>query len=184
MTPEIILIAIDPGGTSGLCRITVPTLSIFGDWPSEILEWDYFALNGKETKQAKEIAEYARQQQGLAFKVGPAIVSEAWDQDPSFKSTDQEALSPCRINAMLSLLHDLGLMGDSTLTLQPRALAMSTMTDERLRDRKMYVGHKDIRAATRHALTALRRAKTNPALAEQLWPYAAAHWEDLEVAYG
>lgn len=184
MTPEIILIAIDPGGTSGLCRITVPTLAIFGDWPSEIVEWDYFALNGRETKQAKEIAEYARQQQGLAFRVGPAIVSENWDQDPSFKSTDSEALSPCRINAMLALLHDLGLMGDATLTLQPRSIAMSTMTDDRLRDRHMYVGHKDIRAATRHALTALRRAKENPEFAERLWPYAAAHWEDLEVAYG
>jgi hypothetical protein len=184
MTPEIIIIAIDPGGTSGLCRITVPTLSIFGNWPAEIIEWDYFALNGRETKQAREIAEYARQQQGLAFKVGPAVVSENWDQDPSFKSTDSEALSPCRINAMLAVLLDLGLMGDATLTLQPRAMAMSTMTDERLKQRHMYVTHKDIRAATRHALTALRRAKTNPDLAVKLWPYAAAHWEDLEVAYG
>jgi hypothetical protein len=184
MTPELIVIAIDPGGTSGLCRITVPTLSIFGDWPSEIIEWDYFALNGKETKQAKEIAEYARQQQGLAFRVGPAIVSEAWDQDPSFKSTDSEALSPCRINAMLEMEHDLRLMGDATLSFQPRTIAMTTYTDDRLRDRKMYVAHKDIRAATRHALTALRRAKENPTFAAILWPYAAAHWEDLEVAYG
>jgi hypothetical protein len=184
MTPELIIIAIDPGGTSGLCRITVPTLAIFGDWPSEIIEWDYFALNGKEAKQATEIARYAREQQGLTFKVGPAIVSEAWDQDPSFKSTDSEALSPARINAMLDLLSYMEMMGDSTFTLQPRTLAMTTYTDDRLRDRKMYVAHKDIRAATRHALTALRRAKTNPELAQNLWPYAAAHWEDLEVAYG
>lgn len=184
MTPEIILVAIDPGGTTGLCRITVPTLAIFGDAPSEIIEWDYFALNGYEAKQAQEIAQYAREQQGLAFRVGPAIVTEAWDQDPSFKSTDSEALSPCRINAMLEMERHLGLLGDSTLTHQPRTMAMTTMTDERLRQRKMYVAHKDIRAATRHALTALRRAKENPKFAEQLWPYAAAHWEDLEVAYG
>jgi hypothetical protein len=183
VTPEIIVIGIDPGGTTGWCRITVPTLSIFGKWPSEIIEWDYGALNGPEAKQAQEIARYAREQQGLCYGVGPAIVTEAWDQDPSFKSTDSQALSPCRINAMLELLDYMDMLGDSTLTQQPRTMAMTTMTDERLHKRRMYVAHKDIRAATRHAITALRRAHTNPDFRAKLWPYAAAHWEDLLVAY-
>ncbi len=184
MTPLIHIMGIDPGGTTGWCRITVPTLAIFGDAESEIVEWDYGALNGSETKQAREIAVLCRETQGLAYNIGVAAVSEAWDQDPTFKSTDPEALSPCRINAMLELLSDLNMMGDATLTTQPRSMAMSTATDERLKKWKMYVTHKDIRAATRHAVTALRRAKSNPAFAAQLWPYAADRWEDLLVAYG
>lgn len=172
MTPDLHIIGVDPGGTTGICRITIPRLSIFGDANPEIKEWDFFALNGPEPKQATEIARYARETQSLAYLVGPAIVSEAWDQDPEFKSTDQEALSPCRINAMLQLLEYQGKIGDSTLTFQPRAMAMQTATDERLKKWGMYVKHKDIRAAVRHAITMLRRARQNPELAVKLWPNA------------
>jgi hypothetical protein len=172
MTPDLHLIGVDPGGTTGVTRLTFPRMSIFGDEAPEILEWDYFALSGPEPQQALEIARYVRETQSLSYKVGPAVVSEAWDQDPSFKSTDPEALSPVRINAMLKLLRHQGLLGDATLTTQPRAMAMSTATDERLRKWRLYVPHKDIRASTRHAITALRRARTNPALAEELWPWA------------
>ncbi|HEX4714325.1 MAG TPA: hypothetical protein VH164_05295, partial [Ktedonobacteraceae bacterium] len=158
MTPELHIIGFDPGGTSGVTRLTFPRLSVFGDEPPEILEWDYFALSGPEPKQATELARYAREVQSLSYKVGPAIVSEAWDQDPKFKSTDPEALSPVRINAMLELLEFQGRLGDASLNFQPRAMAMQTATDERLKKWRLYVAHKDIRASTRHAITALRRA--------------------------
>lgn len=177
MTPELHIIGVDPGGTTGVCRITVPRQSIFGDWDPEIIEWDYFAISGPEPKQAIEIAGYAREVQSLDYKVGPAVISEAWDQDPGFKSTDPEALSPCRINAMLILLMHQKMFNDATLTFQPRSLAMGTFTDERLKKRRMYVDHKDIRAATKHALMGLRRAHENPEFAAQLWPYAST-WRD------
>jgi hypothetical protein len=147
-------------------------LSIFGDQPSEIIEWDYGTFQGPEPKQAREIASYVREQQGMSYKVGPAVITEAWDQDPTFKSTDPEALSPCRINAMLDLLHYMNLMDDATITQQPRSMAMSTATDERLKKWKLYVAHKDIRAATRHAITALRRAGQSREFALKLWPNA------------
>lgn len=172
MTPELHLIGVDPGGTTGVTRITIPRLSIFGSQQPEILEWDYFALNGPEPKQVTEIARYARETQSMSYKIGPAIVSEAWDQDPTFKSTDPEALSPCRINAMLELLLFQGKLADATLIFQSRTMAMQTATDERLKKWRMYVAHKDIRASTRHAITALRRARQNPELADKLWPNA------------
>lgn len=171
MTPELIIIGIDPGGTTGFCRITIPRLSIFGNQAPEIIEWDYGTFQGPEPKQAQEIARYAREQQGLTYKVGPAILSEAWTQDQSFKSTDPEALSPCRINAMLEMEKHLGLFEDATLNYQNRTMRL-TMTEERLRSRGMYVEHKDIRAATQHALTGLRRAHENPEFALKLWPNA------------
>lgn len=175
MTPELHIIGIDPGGTTGVTRITIPRLSIFGNQAPEIIEWDYFAVNGTEPKQAVEIARYARETQSLAYLVGPALLSEAWDQDPDFKSTDSEPLSPVRINAMLRLLDYQHLLGDSTLNFQPRALAMQFATDERLKKRGLYVDHKDIRAATRHAITGLRRARENPEFASILWPNARLH---------
>jgi hypothetical protein len=149
----------------------VPRLSIFGNLPPEILEWDYFALYGPEAQQATELARYARETQSLSYKVGPAIVSEPWEQDPTFKSTDPEALSPCRINAQLELLKYQNMLADATLNYQPRSLRLS-ITEERLKKQRMYVSHKDIRAATQHAVMALRRAHQNPDLADQFWPNA------------
>lgn len=172
MTPELHVIGVDPGGTTGVCRITVPRLAIFGNEPSSIIEWDYFALNGPEPQQATELARYVRETQSLSYKIGPAIVPEQWDQDPSFKSTDPEALSPVRINAMIVLLKYQKLLGDATVTFQSRTIAATTATDDRLRKWRMYVNQRDIRAATRHAITALRRASQNPEFADLLWPNA------------
>lgn len=177
MSPRYIhVIGIDPGGTTGWCRITVPRTSIFPgtsvfeDDPREIHEWDYGAFVGPEAKQAVEIARLARETQSLDYGIGPAILPEAWDQEPSFKSTDPEALSPCRIGAMLTLLHYQGQMGDSTLNFQSRTMAMRTATDERLKSWRIYVEHKDIRAATKHAITGVRRAAEDYAFAKMLWP--------------
>lgn len=177
MSPRYIhVIGIDPGGTTGWCRITVPRTSIFPgtsvfeDDAREIHEWDYGVFTGPEPKQAMEIARLVVETQSLDYGIGPAVVPEAWDQDEKFKSKDPEALSPCRIGAMLTLLHYQKRLGDATLTFQSRAMAMSTATDERLRAWRIYVEHKDIRAAVKHAITSVRRAAENWEFAKLLWP--------------
>lgn len=184
MTPELNVLGVDPGGGTGWCRITIPRLSIFGDEPPRIIEWDYGLIRGTEPEQAIEIARLAREIQSLTYKVGPAIVVEDWDITPTNNTTDPESLSPVRIGAMLRMLHHqtnmegtvkVAWLGDSTLTFQGRTIAKTTMTDDRLKSRHMYVEQKDIRDATRHALTMLRRAHQNPELAADLWPYAAQH---------
>jgi hypothetical protein len=171
-TPHLHVIGIDPGGTTAYCRITVPRLCIFGDEEADILEWDYGEWYAAEPAMSLEVARLVREVQGLDYKTGPAVVAEQWDIDPSFKSTDQETYSPVRINAQLEFLHWEGRMGDATLTFQSRTIAFGTFTDARLKKRGLYVeGSDHIRAATKHALTALRRARENVQFAHELWPY-------------
>lgn len=177
VTKELHLSGFDPGGTSAYALLTVSRYCIFADEEPAILEWDYGELNGPETKQALEFARLCREWQGLAYKCGPAVVSERWDADPGFKNTDQEQYSPIRINAMLQLLWDEfpHLRGDATLHFQSRTQAFRAFNDERLRSRGLWVeGSEHIRAATKHALTALRRARENAAFAHELWPYPAS----------
>jgi hypothetical protein len=175
MAPKAIhIIGIDPGGTTGYCRLTIPRLSIFGDEPPEILDRDYGEFNGLESEQAVDIASFARQVQSMDYKVGPALVIEDWDIDPRFKSTDPETLSPVRLGAMLTLLRHMGKLNDATLTFQGRSIAKQTMTDDRLKSRNLYVpGSEHIRDAHRHALTALRRAREKKEFAVSLWPHLA-----------
>lgn len=165
------VMGIDPGSTTGWYNITFPRLCIFGDEPAQIIEVDYGEFNGDEARQAVELARLAREIQSLDFKYGPAMIVEQWDSDPSFKSTDPEVLSPVRIGAMLSLLKYQKQVGDATLHFQSRALAFGTATDERLHKWKLWVAGSDhIRAASRHAIVALRRARENPEFARELWP--------------
>jgi hypothetical protein len=173
-TKHLHVLAIDPGGTSGWVCITVPRLCVFGPAPSEIWEWDYGEFSGAEPVQAIAIARLAREIQSLDYLIGPAIIVEDWDIDTKFKSTDPETLSPVRLGAMLTLLQHQKLLGDATLHFQGRGIAFSTMTDDRLRRNGLWVeGSDHIRAATRHAITALRLARENPVFAKELWPNGA-----------
>lgn len=175
-TRNIHVLAIDPGKTTGWVILTVPRLSIFADEPSRILEWDYGEFTGPEPVQATAIAELARVTQSLDYLTGPAIIVEGWDQDPNFKSTDEETLSPVRLGAMLSLLSFQKKLGDATIHFQSRTLAFGSKatTDEKLKKYGLYVeGSDHIRAAIKHAIVALRRARENTQFAIALWPYPA-----------
>ena len=177
MTPELHIVGIDPGGTTGWCILTIPTKSIFGNESGAILNWETGEWFGDENKQTDAICEFARTRQSLAYKVGPALVVEKWDHDPSFNNTDEEPYSPLRIGAKLGYAQHLGKIGDATLSWQGRTQAKSTATDARLREWGLYTrGSDHERDATRHAITALRRAKTDPRWATRLWPYAAAYY--------
>lgn len=187
MEKNIHVVGIDPGGTTGWCRLTIPRAAMFEGAPSRIVEWDYGVFSGAETEQVKAVCRLAREIQGLAYGVGPALVVEDWDSDPSFKSTDPEALSPVRIGAMLRFAHSLGadmtgwkvvgrsFLGDSTLTFQGRTIAKSTATDERLKAWGLWSTITHTRDATRHAIVALRRARQNEEMAAAMWPAAARY---------
>jgi hypothetical protein len=171
-TDHLHIMGIDPGGTTGWYLLTVPRDCIFGDAPSQILEHDWGEFDGPEWQQAIEIARLAREIQSLDYKTGVALIIEAWDQDPTFKNTDSEPLSPVRIGAMLDLLLHQRMIADATLHFQSRTLAFTTVTDERLKRWGLWVkGSDHVRAALRHAITALRRARTNPEFAAELWTY-------------
>jgi hypothetical protein len=171
-TKHIHVLGIDPGDETGWCWLTVLRSAIFGDDDPSVIEWDYGTFTGPEPGQAIAISRKAREIQSLDYKTGPAIVSEQWDIDPSFKSTDPAVMSPVRINAQLELLAYENRMGDATLHFQSRSLAFHTYTDERLKRLQLYVpGPDHIRSATRHALMLLRRARERRSYALELWPY-------------
>lgn len=145
---------------------------MYGDEPSQIIEHDWGEFTGPEPKQSIEIARLAREIQSLDYKTGPAIICEAWDIDPRFHSIDPEILSPIRIGAQLELLKEQKQLADATLHFQSRSLAFSTATDDRLKRWRLWVqGSDHVRAALRHAITALRRARENPEFIKELWPY-------------
>jgi len=140
----------------GWCWLTVPRTSIFAETEPEITEWDYGRVPGAtiDTLPAAAIwlARKAREIQGLDYRTGPAIVSEKHDTP---------------INSMLELLAYEKRLGDATLHFQLTAKP----EDDVLRRLGMYVDDLDIRAATRQALTLLRRAREDTGFAHERWPY-------------
>ena len=71
---------------------------------------------------------------------------------------------------MLELLHYEKRMGDATLHFQERIL-IKNVTDEVLKRQHMLGSQPDIKAAIKHALIVLRRAREDTDFAYALWPY-------------
>lgn len=160
MAPSAIhVLGIDPGITTGWCLITVPRACIFGNEESKVLEWDYGEVTGSEPEQVVKLARLMREIQSLDYKVGPAVIVEDFTIQPHMVSTDPEVLAPVRIAAMIFYAAHRGECGDSRIILQNRQIAKETMNDDRLRRSGYWVeGSDHIRDATKHAITALRRA--------------------------
>lgn len=168
--PELKILGIDPGGTTGWARLVVPRKSIYGDEPRRIIEWEWGEVYGPEEKQVDELAGLVRATQGLSYQVGPAVVVEDFDIEPHNRTRDREMLSPVRIAAMLRYAQHLGKLQDAQIVMQGRQLAKGTATDDRLRHWGLYIkGSDHARDAMRHAITALRRASENPAFLEKMW---------------
>ncbi len=101
-----------------------------------------------------------------------AIVCEDFDLMPRYPNTNAHTvLSPVRIAAKLALLACLDKIGDARLVMQGRTMAKSTATDDRLRAWGLYADRAGdhVGDATRHAITAVRRAKDSRELRENMW---------------
>jgi hypothetical protein len=169
------LVAIDPGGVSGWAHFIVPRASMFRDAPSEIVDWGTGEVYGDEDSQAIELARLVREIQGMDYKLGPAVIIEDFDFGSPLR--DPEVYSPVRVAAKLKLLHHMHLMDDSRIVMQSRTTAMSTATDERLKKWGFYKpGSEHEKDATRHGITALRRAKRKRAFRDRLWD---ARWAGI-----
>jgi squalene cyclase len=64
-------------------------------------------------------------------------------------------------------------LNDGRVILQNRAIAKSTATDDRLKAWGLYDTNSGphARDATRHAITALRRARDKPKFRDEMWAY-------------
>lgn len=170
------LFAIDPGGVTGWAHFIIPRASMFRDEPSEVTSWGTGEVYGDEDDQAIALARLIREIQGMDYKLGPAVICE--DFDFGSPLSDPEVYSPVRIAAKLKLLHHMHMTGDARFLMQSRTMAKKTATDERLKAWGYWVpsSHEHERDATRHAITALRRAKQKKVIREKLWD---AHWAGI-----
>ncbi|HEX4716147.1 MAG TPA: hypothetical protein VH164_14595, partial [Ktedonobacteraceae bacterium] len=176
---ELHVIGIDPGKVTGWSRFTVPRENFFPeeyqggpDQRDPVLEWEYGEISGRESDQVWELCRLVRTVQGLAYKVGPAVVVEGFDfGNPN---RDPEVYSPVRLAAMLTFCAErTALLDSARVSIMPRTLPKEAYTDERLKALGYYVkGPDHMRDSVRIALTALKRARTGNRRYEirtQLW---------------
>ncbi|HXS25765.1 MAG TPA: hypothetical protein VN719_16135 [Gemmatimonadales bacterium] len=173
---EIHVLGIDPGVTTGWARITVPRLSIWGSEPSKICSWKTGQLRGRISDQVWAMCEIIRETQSLAYKLGPAVVTEDFDFGRPLK--DPEVYTPVYFAQQLRFCFErTALCNDARLVMQGRDIAKSSFDDARLAAAGLWAarGQTDHeRDALRHALTALRRAKRSFNLRCEMWDPAHA----------
>lgn len=162
---ELALIALDPGGTTGWCLMSIgmqamvdPEFRIL----NSIAMYTFGEVRGNEHEQLSEIENL------IDAWPGAAVVRE--DFILRTQSKDPRVLSPVRLG--FGIDHLMYQRGRTAFTQQP-AMAKTTATDERLKSWGLYrPGSDHARDATRHAITFARRAKDNKKLLLQAWPHA------------
>lgn len=162
MSDSVAVLALDPGGTTGVSFILVSAAAL-SDPRTKVLRsiqlWDQWELNSHENQQITDITTIMRQ------RPEAAIVTE----DFQLRTMAAE-LSPVRITAAVDwwLSHE---MPHRPLFRQMPSLG-KRITDDRLQRWGYYKNDKRVHArdATRHALMFLRRAKKNDKLRQEAWP--------------
>jgi hypothetical protein len=175
------VIAIDPGGTTGWELLCIYPDALVKDDVSILASVAHRAhglIGGREgeweeDKQVDEIVEL------IDSWPDAAIVIESFTLRKF--SAGKELLSPVRITAKIERElwagdavdfagERIGAPPRAYFT-QPSSLAFTTCTDLRLKEWNMYTpGPDHVRAATKHALTFLRRAKERKLLRNRAWP--------------
>lgn len=161
--------AVDPGETTGWALLTVSAACLLDRRTSlfEDLEFDCGQVTGSEDIQAVELGEMLWQ-----FR-GPVIIEDFILRQ--FRQ-DRSLLAPIRLTAKLEYEiyisnEQRGNTGKQRVKKQQPSLAKTTATDERLKEWGLWeVGAPHARDAIRHAVTFLRRAKTDRKLLLWGWP--------------
>lgn len=163
MDNTIYAFAIDPGISTGWAVIGVDSDSIFGSAPGNIQDWQFGQIDGPLTGQVVTIRSLIKRFSPAAF------ISE--DFSPREANSSAEYISPIALRSMCQLAVSIGYIPDiPTVHLQMPGLAMSTATDQRLRVWGLYSkGSRHARDATRHAITFIRRAKSDSRLRREAW---------------
>src|SRR5688500_3498673 len=163
------LMAVDPGGTTGWAVFWIPTANMLVRDLRILEDAEYRCgqATGPEEQQVKELIDVMRD-----IGDAPVIIEDFILRQ--FRQ-DRGLLSPVRVTAMLEFaIWERGWDAAHPIRKQQASLAKSTVTDERLRDWGFWEpGMPHARDALRHALTFLRRAKADRALARWAWPFLA-----------
>lgn len=150
----------DPGGRTGIATFILDWSQEIGSSFGRIRSWNTKLIEGSDRQQNIMMHSYL---QADPFHLGKHVVlSEDFILDTF--SSDRELLSPVRRNAVLEWhcqeLH-------IPFVTQPREIAMSTATNERLQRWGFYTKQKDVRAAVKHGLTFIRRCHDDRKLRQQ-----------------
>jgi hypothetical protein len=169
---DLPLISVDPGEGTGVVILGVRPEQVYDDAEYEPVHvvW-YEEIATPENEQADLIVGLAMY---LLFNVGVRRVPVLLEDFSLRKfSRDASLLAPVRMNAKVEYglhreLHDPAI--SAPVFTQPAELAMSTITDQRLKDYDLYAtGQKNARMAMAHALTFLRRAREKEELRRKAW---------------
>lgn len=160
-------IALDPGGTSGWCQLSIHEIAMYSDEYKileNIVRWSAGEITGTVGHQIDQLVDLCEAWEGAEIVSEDFIVRTA--------NSSREVLDPVRIMEPLKWWIERG--GQRAwdtheddwqprmLHLQQPSLAMSTVTDDRLKAYGMYsltAGKPHARDALRHALTFARRRK-------------------------
>jgi hypothetical protein len=149
---QYVVLALDPGGTSGWCVIGVhPDAIASGDPSIKILEniefWTCGQFAGPEDDQCDEIVDL------VGNWPGARLVTELFTLRSRVTSSEVFALE--RMNAILRWA-----IRPRYFVYQQPALAMTTITDDRQKDMGLWVpGKEHARDALKHGLTFLKRQR-------------------------
>lgn len=168
-TGHPVVVAFDPGGVTGWATMKVHPYAFTEPTDYKVLDnIDHLEVGqfvGTERQQVELMLELVAAWPGCAI-VCEDFILRAFRQDRSL-------LSPVRINAAFSY----AVGQDARLFLQQPALAMSTMTDDRLKDIGYYertVGKQHARDALRHLFTFAMRIREDPAKLGKAFPALAS----------
>lgn len=148
-------VGIDPGGTTGWCLMVVEKSAMLKA-DIKILEslafWSAGEWTGPETRQARRAVELMNEWRAAGVIEDFILRQLAGGRD---------LLAPVRVTAGIETLLDGERFGVTRVVVkQPGSLAMTTMTDERLKAVGLYrPGQPHANDATRHVCTWLRRKK-------------------------
>jgi hypothetical protein len=160
--PLVYAMGIDPGGTSGWSIIGVTRASMFGDAPRKIQYHEYGQVTGSYTNQVYTLGDIAMDHPGPL-----AIAMESFL--PKKPVIDESYLSPLAVIYRFELLIDTGWVKLPVFYQSP-SMAMETAPDNRLKSWGLYIpGPDHVKDGTRHAITFIRRAKTDRILREAAW---------------
>lgn len=154
----------DPGGTTGWAVFTVhPDALDCDDFAvlDNIVHWDQGQIGGSEMEQIDAITEL------LELWDGAAVGCEDFEL-----RTVYAELTPVTIRSKMEYVLQRMFDPPRPMMLQMPSLAMTSVTDDRLKRWKLYrPGQVHGRDATKHCMTFLRRAKKDEGIRRAAWPH-------------
>lgn len=170
-TPQLPLMAFDPGGTTGWSFICLPLEAFVLKDISKILQHARFWKHGQVDCSDVNRGAFVIRKNLIDRWPTAALVFESFQIYPGGRKVD---LTPVEFNAIVG--HHLWIRKRTRHWQQPSMA--KRMTNERMKDLKVYTrvgGLEHARDADRHVVMTIRRCLENKGMKERLWPHEFAN---------